>query len=66
MREGAQVGKRRILDLDALVSFLDVGRLLGLFDNRPAVAREMFRRLVEEPTPAALAEVYKLAEIDGA
>jgi hypothetical protein len=48
------------------VPFLDVGGVLGLFDNRPAVAREMFRRFVEEPTPAALAEVYKLAEIDGA
>ena len=57
---------RGILDLDAPEAFVDVGGVLELYDDRPAVARELFRRFVEEPTPGELAEVYKLAEIDGA
>ena len=55
---------RAILDLEGAFSFLDLGSVLRLLDDRPAVARELFRRHVEadrsKPSPP-----YKLARTDG-
>src|SRR5437868_5570398 len=55
---------RAILDLEGAFSFLDVGGVLRLLDDRPAVARELFRRHVEADRSKPPAP-YKLARMDG-
>ena len=55
---------RAILDLEGAFSFLDVGSVLRLLDDRPAVARELFRRHVEADRSKPPAP-YKLARMDG-
>ena len=55
---------RAILDLEGAFSFLDVGGVLRLLDDRPAVARELFRRHVEVDRSKPPAP-YKLARMDG-
>src|SRR5207302_368236 len=55
---------RAILDLEGAFSFLDVGGVLRLLDDRPAMARELFRRHVEADRSKPPAP-YKLARMDG-
>ena len=55
---------RAIVDLDAPFTFLDVDGALRVLDDRPAVARELFRRHVEADRSRPVAP-YKLARIDG-
>ena len=55
---------RAILDLEGAFSFLDVAGVLRLLDDRPVVARELFRRHVEADRSKPPAP-YKLARMDG-
>ena len=55
---------RAILDLEGAFSFLDVAGVLRLLDDRPVVARELFRRHVEADRSKPSAP-YKLARMDG-
>jgi REP element-mobilizing transposase RayT len=56
---------RSVLGRDPIFSFLDVTGLLALFDYRPAVARESFRRLIGHAQATDIADQYKLARTDG-
>jgi REP-associated tyrosine transposase len=54
---------RGVVAVEPAFDFLDVDGLLRLFDDRPAIARDIFRRYVEDPRDQP--RLYKLAEADG-
>ncbi len=55
---------RAIVDLDAPFAFLDVDGVFRVLDDRPAIARELFRHHIEADRSRP-AGPYKLARIDG-